>query len=93
MARILENLTNAEYHASEGISASGLKLIGRSPLHYWAAYLDPKREPRVETPALKLGTAIHTAVLEPMRFADEYVVVPDSAPRRPTSVPPAHPRP
>jgi hypothetical protein len=74
--KVIEDMSNADYHAAEGISASGLKLIGRSPLHYWAAYLDPNREPREETPALKLGTAIHTAVLEPLRFADEYVVSP-----------------
>ena len=83
---VISGMSNEDYHAHAGISASGLKLMGKSPLHYWGAYLDPNREPREETPALKLGTAIHTAVLEPMRFADEYVVVPDSAPRRPTSV-------
>lgn len=73
---VIEGMSNADYHAHPAISASGLKLIGKSPLHYWAAYLDPDREPREETPALKLGTAIHTAVLEPDRFRQEYVVAP-----------------
>jgi hypothetical protein len=82
---IYENMSNNEYHAAPGISATGLKLFARSPLHYWAAYLDPNREPREETPALRLGTAIHTAVLEPERFTEEYVTVPADAPRRPTS--------
>ena len=82
---VIEGMPNDAYHAAEGISASGLKLIGKSPLHYWGAYLDPDREPREETPALKLGTAIHCAVLEPMRFTEEYIVVPEDAPRRPTS--------
>lgn len=74
--QVIEGMTNDAYHAHEAISASGLKLIGRSPLHYWAAYIDPDREPREETPALRLGTAIHTAVLEPLRFAEEYAVAP-----------------
>ena len=82
--QVIEGMGNDEYHAAEGISASGLKLIGRSPLHYWSRYIDPNREPQEETPALRLGTAIHTAVLEPARFAAEYVVVPYGAPRRPT---------
>lgn len=74
--QVIEGMSNDAYHANEAISASGLKLIGRSPLHYWAAYIDPNRAPREETPALRLGTAIHTAVLEPMRFAAEYAVAP-----------------
>lgn len=69
-------MSNDAYHAAEGISASGLKLIGRSPLHYWAKYLDPNRQIEEPTPALRLGTAIHAAVLEPMRFKQEYVVAP-----------------
>lgn len=74
--QVIEGMENDAYHAAEGISASGLKLIGRSPLHYWARYIDPNREPQEETPALRLGTAIHCAVLEPWRFADEYAVAP-----------------
>lgn len=74
--QVIEGMENDAYHAAEGISASGLKLIGRSPLHYWARYIDPNREPQEETPALRLGTAIHCAVLEPLRFAAEYAVAP-----------------
>lgn len=74
--QVIEGMENDAYHAAEGISASGLKLIGRSPLHYWARYIDPNREPQDETPALRLGTAIHCAVLEPLRFAAEYAVAP-----------------
>lgn len=83
---IYAGISNADYHGGAGISKSGLDLVARSPLHYWQAYLNPDREPREETPAMRLGTAIHTAMLEPERFADEYVIVPADAPRRPTSV-------
>lgn len=73
---VVLGMSNGDYHSADGISKSGLDLIAKSPLHYWAAYLDPKREPRVETPAMITGTAIHTAVLEPERFAAEYRVEP-----------------
>jgi hypothetical protein len=48
--------------------------------------LDPNRKPREETPAMMIGTAIHAAVLEPDKFAADYVVLPDDRPRRPTSI-------
>jgi hypothetical protein len=73
---IKKNLSNDEYHQGEGISKSGLDLIAQSPLHYWAKYLDPNRESQEPTPALLLGTAIHTSVLEPERFATGYRVAP-----------------
>lgn len=81
-----KNIANSAYHGGNGISKSGLDLIGKSPLHYWAAYLDPDRPERVETPAMELGTAIHSAVLEPDKFATDYVVLPADAPRKPTAV-------
>jgi len=74
--QIIETMSNEDYHAADGISASGLKLIGRSPLHYWAKYVDPNRVPDEPSAAFRLGTAIHCAVLEPERFSTEYAVAP-----------------
>jgi len=55
-----------------GISKSGLDLINRSPAHYkWA-----KDNPSDPTPAMRIGTLTHLAVLEPDRFASECVVMP-----------------
>lgn len=71
-------MTNEQYHADTShISASGIKLFMRSPAHYWSAYLDPARKPQEPTQAMQLGTAVHTAVLEPMLFDDQYIVMPD----------------
>jgi len=81
---LFDGISNAEYHGGAGISKSGLDLIAQSPLHYYAAYLDPKRQPREETAAMAIGTAIHSAVLEPDKFNTEYIVVPDNAPKRPS---------
>ena len=81
---VYKGISNDAYHGGEGISKSGLDLIARSPLHYWSKYLDPDRVIEPPTPAMQLGTAIHSAVLEPDLFASDYVVVPEGAPRRPT---------
>lgn len=65
-------MTNAEYHAQPGISKSGLDLINRSPAHYkWA-----QDNPSDPTPAMRIGTLTHLAVLEPDRFDSECVVMP-----------------
>lgn len=66
------DLSNADYHASEGVSNSMLSDMARSPAHFQAA----RRKPREETPAMAIGTAIHCAVLEPERFDAEYVTAP-----------------
>lgn len=59
-----------EYFALPGVSITRLKELRRSPQHYlWL--LD---HPRRETRPLRLGTAAHTAVLEPERFAREFAV-------------------
>lgn len=70
-------LPNAAYHAAPGISNSGLKLIAdKSPKHYWAKYLSPKRQQSSGSRAQFVGTAIHAATLEPELFHTQYVVNP-----------------
>lgn len=70
-----DELTNAAYHASPGISNSGLKLIGdKTPFHYWGRYLAPGRPQFTSTAAMFVGTAFHAASLEPEKFDDEYVI-------------------
>lgn len=82
---VVEGLSNAEYHAIPALSASGLKSLSRSPLHFWAEFLDAEREPRKETDSMMLGTAIHSLVLEPDAFLERYTILPADAPKRPTS--------
>lgn len=61
----IPDLTNDQYHAADGVSKSQLDAIAnKSPLHFWAQYLDPNRV-RKRTDALDMGQAIHTAILEP----------------------------
>jgi len=74
-----------EYHQLTAFSNSDLKLIARSPAHYWAARLDPERPVDEPTPALIAGRVLHCAILEPDTFNDKFIVVPEDAPRRPSS--------
>lgn len=70
----IPGLTSDDYHAMEGVSSSGIrKIINGTPAHY-KAYLERKAE---STPAMKLGTAIHAAILEPMSFETDYVCKPE----------------
>lgn len=65
----VSGMPNADYHRYDGISNSGLNLVARSPAHY--AY----RSSRKQTRHMEIGTAFHTALLEPERFAKEYMIV------------------
>lgn len=73
----IANMPNEIYHAHpEGVSSSGLKMVERSPEHYrYQAARAPSR-------AMELGTAIHTALLEPERFTTDYVLLKDVKDRR-----------
>jgi len=75
-------MDNAEYHAHPAISKSHLDLIARSPLHYWARFIDPKRIIPEPTQAMRLGSALHTHVLELDKWDHEYAVAPDGIDRR-----------
>ena len=79
----LLNITNEEYHARPGVSASMLKSMARGWRTFEAEHIT-KTAPRKETPAMALGSAVHTALLEPDRFAEEYVVCPEECSDRRT---------
>ena len=57
-------MTFEKYLALNAVNASALKKMARSPLHYWHEYVNPDRPPRKVTPALSLGSAFHSLVLE-----------------------------
>lgn len=79
--------SNEEYHAHTGsISKSHLDVIAKTPAHYYDKYMSPDREREEPTPAMILGSATHSAILEPDLFPNEYMTIPEDAPRKPTSV-------
>ena len=67
-------ISNAEYHADPAISASHLHAIGKSPDAYYKRYIDPERPRPEPTAAMRLGTFVHTAVLEPADLDRRYAV-------------------
>lgn len=60
----------ADYHGAAGLSASGMKDLEVSPLRYWYLHINPNRPKDEPTPAMKVGTALHYAVLEPSKLND-----------------------
>lgn len=64
------NMSNEAYHAEkESISNSGLSLMHRSPAHF-------RYQPSHETTRpMEIGTAIHTAILEPDLFNETYLLL------------------
>lgn len=74
---IRTDLTNEEYHALPALSKSQLDDLDKSAYIFWQRHRNPNRPPRPEpTPAMMLGTMVHTAVLEPELFASSYVLAP-----------------
>lgn len=58
---------------------SGLDEIDRSPDHY-KTWIDGRNN--AVTPALLFGSAMHTCILEPHRFLQEYIAEPDFGDKR-----------
>lgn len=67
---IYPNITREEYDALEGVNNSKLKHFKDSAKH--GAY--KTKTPFKPTAAMIMGTAIHTLVLEPHKFKDEYII-------------------
>lgn len=63
-------LTNKQYHSSNGISSSGIKELLKSPAHY-KQYLSQRTEP---TPEMIRGTLVHSLILEPDKFTQDFHV-------------------
>ncbi len=68
-----ENLSETDYHLHPAIGSSGLKTILKSVgLFRWE-----QNQKRTPTKAMNFGTSFHFAVLEPKRFKDEVVAMPE----------------
>jgi len=78
----VHDIPEETYFALPHFSNSDLKNINRSPAHYWYdKYEKPADDP---TPAQLIGKILHTAILEPEKFDQHFVVLPPDAPKRPT---------
>lgn len=70
IAKKFRKMTEEEYRAHPAVNKSTLWEMRKSPAHYkWA--LD---HPSPDTPALKMGRAIHMGILQPDDFNSHYVL-------------------
>lgn len=69
MREVIYDLPSEVYHAHRRLSASGMRNFLRSP-RYYKAMLE---RPRESTPSMTTGTLLHTAILEPLKFAARYM--------------------
>ena len=68
-----EKMTEVEYRRAKGINKSTLWELRKSPAHYqWAL-----KHQQEDTPALRLGRAIHSAILTPKPFTMDFAELPD----------------
>ena len=80
--KVIQGLSNADYHADPSISKSGLDLINKSPLHYWDRYLNEDKPKYVPNEAFNVGSLLHNMILEPEQFDEEFIVTPADLNRR-----------
>jgi hypothetical protein len=74
--KVVKDLPNDEYHASESFGSSQIKdFINRPPKFFQAKHI-LKTLPRVESDAMNVGSATHTLWMESDKFASEYAVEP-----------------
>ena len=63
---VFDDMPNDEYHQLAALSSSGIKKLLRSPAHY----LVERTRASAPSDAMRIGTAVHTLVLEPHRSAE-----------------------
>ena len=63
------NIPGAVYYDVAALGSTAIRVAGRQSV---AHYLSSRREE--PTPAMRMGTYVHAAVLEPARFKQEYLV-------------------
>jgi|LULZ01.1.fsa_nt_gb hypothetical protein len=76
--KIRRGLDAKTYRASNGVNASSFQYIDPDRdgcPEIWRAESAGQGEPRIETTAMAVGTALHSYVLEPSNFYNEYAVL------------------
>jgi hypothetical protein len=71
--KILTGLSFEEYSQIPAVNYSTLRMMGVSPLHYQ----DAVENGGIVRPAFALGSAAHTAILEPEEWLRRYIIKPD----------------
>lgn len=71
----IHEISNDEYHSSEGISRSAVMEFKKTPFHYWHKYINKNYVKPEESAAMKFGSMLHTAILEAHAFDNRYFVM------------------
>ena len=72
----MHDITNEQYHSSEGVSRSALWAFKELPQKYWYQYLSGDYVRPKETEAYLIGNLVHTALLEPHLMGEQYYEMP-----------------
>ncbi len=72
------DISNDEYHASEGISRSAIMAFKKAPLHFWHRYINPNYVKPEQSTDMVFGNALHTALLEPDKLETDYIIKPEN---------------
>lgn len=68
------DLSNEDYHGDKTcFSSTQLKTVLESPEMFYQQYI-LGRSKKMDSPALRIGNAVHTRILEPDKFDDEYAI-------------------
>lgn len=78
---IIYDMPAEQYHATDAVSNGMLTAMAESPFHCWSKFHNPDRPQFGPTAAMKAGTLLHTALLEPWNMGG-YVVRPDDVDAR-----------
>lgn len=71
---IYEGLDEQEYHKDSALGSTDIKNLLDSPLTFWReSKLNTRREQTTKQ-AQKIGSATHTAILEPEKFKERFIV-------------------
>ena len=70
------DISNTDYHGSDAVSRSNLMLLDKSPYHFWYEKLSGIAIKKIATPAMNIGSAFHSLLLEPDNFNNEFAVLP-----------------
>lgn len=69
-----KHLDDENYHSDlTHVNSTALKKIEKSPLSFFTEFYGEKKK---QTPAMRLGSLLHKAVLEPKKFDEMFVVMP-----------------
>lgn len=72
----IKDLSETQYRQADGIAQSDLKHIipPKTPAHYWAYKNSP---PKLQTPAQRMGSLLHTCLLQRDKWKENVVCRPD----------------